>query len=118
LITTKQVASELAASVLHVANLDRARGEVRAPTGVMADATHLVSADSRADEPLPSFVVIAGTRVSCPASRGIRDSRGGSLLFPNRSGSTSMRRRRWWSCSRASGILPAALPVGMISASS
>ena len=44
----------------------RARREVRAPTGVMADATHLVSTDSWADDPLTWFVVRAGKRAACP----------------------------------------------------
>ena len=48
----------------------RASPRAGAPTGVTADAIHLVSADSRADEPLPCFLCSAGKRVPRPPSRG------------------------------------------------
>ena len=48
------------------------------PTGVTADAIHLVSADSRADEPLPCFLCSAGKRVPRPPSRGL----GGTIAAP------------------------------------
>ena len=48
----------------------RASPRAGAPTGVTTDAIHLVSADSRADEPLPCFLRSAGKRVPRPAMRG------------------------------------------------
>ncbi len=56
------------------ANLEP-RPDVRARTGVTADATHLVSPDSRADEHLPCFGDSAGKRAKRPAKRGSRASR-------------------------------------------
>ena len=58
----------------------RASPRAGAPTGVTADAIHLVSADSTADESLPCFLCSAGKRVPRPASRGKLSSARRSLL--------------------------------------
>ncbi len=47
----------------------------RSRCGYRRDAIHLVSADSRADEPRPCFVRSAGKRVPRPAMRGQRGAR-------------------------------------------
>jgi hypothetical protein len=40
----------------------------------MADATHLVSTDSWADDPLTWFVVRAGKRAACPLRAELRST--------------------------------------------
>ena len=59
-----------------------------APTGMTADAIHLVSADSRAAEPLPCLVRSAGKRVpalQCAASRAgsLLRMRGAGAIVPS-----------------------------------